>query len=306
MESKHCEYRVEKVFDIETLIAVRFFSLEGEDVEIAEAHDRWSFVYVDSGDAIVGTKVGEHLLHEGEFCFQVPSEWHSLQGAKNQTAKVFLVSFLCHSPDMMLFRQAYGTVPPDLVHYVSALIQDACQSFDMPFHTPSAPLLQKRAAPIFGGEQCFCNRLELFLIELARKEGCYRHKPLVSKEQIKDDLVLKVIGMLEDNVYQKITMRHIVENMNYSEPYIAKRFKKACGQSIMSYYVQLRIEEAKRLIRETEKNFTEIAGLLGFSDSQHFTKTFQKYMQMSPKEYLKSVRPYPIRRNRSKGEKIHG
>lgn len=305
MESKYLEYRAQKVLDVEALFAVRFLSLGYEDVDIHEAHDAWCFVYVDGGDAIVGTPRGEHLLHEGDFAFQSPAEWHSLQGAKDGTARIFLISFFCHSPDMKLFENAFGTLPSDMTHFVSALKQDASESFDVPFHTTSGFSLQKRADPIFGGEQCFCNRLELFLIELARKEGRYRHKPPVSKEQIKDELVVRVIGILEDNVYQKITMGYVVENMNYSEPYIAKRFKKACGQSIMSYYVQLRIEEAKRLIRETEKNFTEIAALLGFSDSQHFTKTFQKYVRMSPKEYLQSVHPYPVCRNSRKSGKTY-
>ena len=304
MENRYREYNITKTFDVEKLVTVHFFEFDKHYEEFTETHDFWEMVYVDMGEIVVIGGSEEFTLRQGEICFHKPHERHGLRGTGNSAANIFIISFVCHSPDMRLFCEKRGALPAELAHYIPALLQDACQTFELPFNDPSMEMLKKRSDAVFGGEQCIVNRLELFLIDLARKESHYDVHPLVSKVQVKDELVLKVISILEENIYQRITMKTIVEDMNYSETYIARRFKAVCGQSIMSYYLQLRINESKKLIRETEKNFTEIAGLLGFSDSQHFTKTFKRYVRMSPKEYLKSVRPYYMRRNKvtSEGE----
>lgn len=298
MESKYREYKITKTFDIEKLVSVHFFEFDRNDEEFTEALDFWELIYVDMGEIVALSETGEFLLKQGDVCFCKPRALHGLRGTGEGAANVFRISFVCHSAEMTVFADKHGPLAPDLVPYISTLLQDAAQTFELPFHGPYMPELQKRADAVFGGEQCVVNRLELFLIDLARKERKYSLRPLMTRSQVKDELVLRIISILEENVYARITMKTIVEDMNYSETYIARRFKAVCGQSIMSYYLQLRINESKKLIRETEKNFTEIAGLLGFSDSQHFTKTFKRYVGMSPKEYLKSIRPYYMRRNK--------
>lgn len=298
MESKYRAYKITKAFDVEKLVTVHFFEFDKNYEEFTETHDFWELVYVDMGEIVALSEKGEFVLKQGDICFHKPRALHGLRGTGENAANVFIISFVCHSAEMAVFCDKLGPLPPDLMHYISSLLQDAAQTFELPFNDPYMPGLQKRADAVFGGEQCVVNRLELFLIDLARKERKYSVRPLIAKSQVKDELVLRIISILEENIYGRITMKTIVEDMNYSETYIARRFKAVCGQSIMSYYLQLRINESKKLIRETEKNFTEIAGLLGFSDSQHFTKTFKRYVGMSPKEYLKSMRPYYMRRNK--------
>ncbi len=299
MENKYTEYPITKSFEIERLVTVRFLELSAEDVEIGETHDFWEFLYVDVGEVSLGLDGTDALLKQGDICFCKPSTRYSLQGNGPLTARVFAIAFFCDSSDMRVFYGKRGTLPAELVHHLPVLMQDAFQSFDMPVQSLPQKRLARKQEAAFGGEQSFVNRFEIFLIELARKEISPHVVPLVSKALLKDELVARIITILEENVYQKLTMKRIVEDMNYSETYIARRFKAVCGQSIMSYYLQLRIRESQRLIRETEKNFTEIAGMLGFSDSQHFTKTFKRYVNLSPKEYLKSVRPYSMRRNKN-------
>ena len=50
------------------------------------------------------------------------------------------------------------------------------------------------------------------------------------------------------------------------------------------------VPEAKRLIRETEKNFQEISDSLGFSSAHYFSTIFKKYVGMTPTQYKKSCK----------------
>lgn len=300
MKNPYSEYLIVKNFEIDRLMTVRFLALTTEDVEIGEGYDFWEFLYVDAGEIVLGLDgEGEAMLKQGDICFFKPSTRYSLQGTQSAPARVFSVAFFCDSPDMRVFDHKRGPLPAELMHDLPRLMQNAYQSFDMPVQGLGDQRIAPKLGAAFAGEQSFVNRFELLLIDLARKELNPHVVPLVEKSLIKDELVVRVITILEENVYAKLTMKRIVEDMNYSETYIARRFKAVCGQSIMSYYLQLRIRESQRLIRETDKNFTEIAGMLGFSDSQHFTKTFKRYVNLSPKEYLKSVRPYSMRRRKN-------
>ena len=298
MKNKRSEYSIEKVFEIEDLVNVRFLDLSCEDVEVGEALGFWQFLYVDSGEVSVGMDGAEVSLGRGDICFFEPGTRYSIQGNTPDHARVFDVAFVCQSEHMCVFRGKRGTLPAALAPQLPPLMQNAYQGFEFPAQGLLGTSVTKRLGGMFGTEQCFVNRLELLLIELARKEIYPHVVPPVSKALLKDELVVRVITILEENVYHKLTMAQIVEDMNYSETYISRRFKSVCGQSIMSYYLQLRIFEAQRLIRETNMTFTEISGMLGFSDSQHFTKTFKRYLNLSPKAYLKSVRPYSMRRTK--------
>ena len=284
MEKKQSEYAITKIFEIQRLETVRFLEFSVEDVEIGDTTDFWEFLYVDTGEVMLGLNGVDSLLKQGDICLCKPDTRYSLQGTE-KPARVFSVAFACDSAYMRVFCGKQGMLPAELVHHLPPLMQDAYQSFELPVQgLPKKPFAAKSDAA-FGGEQSFVNRMELFLIDLARKEISPHVVPLVSKALLKDELVERIITILEENVYHRLTMKRIVEDMNYSETYIARRFKAVCGQSIMSYYLQLRIHESQRLIRETEKNFTEIAGMLGFSDSQHFTKTFKRITGITPTAY---------------------
>ncbi|MFR6641846.1 MAG: helix-turn-helix domain-containing protein [Christensenellales bacterium] len=57
---------------------------------------------------------------------------------------------------------------------------------------------------------------------------------------------------------------------------------------MIGYYLELKIEESKRLIREN-KTFSEISDLLGFDSLPHFTKTFKRVTTMTPREFKNSI-----------------
>jgi YesN/AraC family two-component response regulator len=57
----------------------------------------------------------------------------------------------------------------------------------------------------------------------------------------------------------------------------------------MEYFYRLKIEEAKRLIRNGTNNFTQIADKLGYSTIHYFSRQFKKIVGMSPSEYSKSI-----------------
>ncbi|EJL25925.1 helix-turn-helix domain-containing protein [Brevibacillus sp. BC25] len=72
---------------------------------------------------------------------------------------------------------------------------------------------------------------------------------------------------------------------NLSPSYFGDSFKKAYGQSVMDYVTSLRINHAKRLLRETDMKLRDIAKTIGYSDEFYFSRKFKKEVGVSPSAY---------------------
>lgn len=78
-----------------------------------------------------------------------------------------------------------------------------------------------------------------------------------------------------------IVSNHV--SMNYS--LFSLLFKQYTGANFVNYLQNLRVEESKRLLRETDCRVSEISHRTGFQDEKHFMKVFKNIMGVSPTEY---------------------
>ena len=109
-------------------------------------------------------------------------------------------------------------------------------------------------------------------------------------ESVDDRLVQEIIQYLENRVYQTISVSELCKHFNYSKTYLSKVFKNVTGRSLLEYYTTLKISAAKRLIREKDYNFAQIASELCYDSPQYFSRTFKHVTGMTPKEYKNSVK----------------
>ena len=68
---------------------------------------------------------------------------------------------------------------------------------------------------------------------------------------------------------------------------ISSLFKKETGMSFTTYLTDVRIEQAKRLLKETSIGIAEIARMVGYNDAKHFSKLFTKTVGIKPVEFRK-------------------
>jgi AraC-like DNA-binding protein len=64
-----------------------------------------------------------------------------------------------------------------------------------------------------------------------------------------------------------------------------RAFQAATGKSPIAYLIQLRINRAASLLRRGDDSITDIAFLVGFRDSNYFTRQFRKVFGTSPRAY---------------------
>ena len=115
-------------------------------------------------------------------------------------------------------------------------------------------------------------------------ELAYLKIPVEAKLQ---DFHYKVLSFIKEHHTENLTSEDICKHFSCSRSYLSHLFKKNCGMSIREYINTLRIEDAKTLLVCSKLNIAEITIVLGFSDSNYFSKTFKKAVGISPVKYRK-------------------
>ena len=89
---------------------------------------------------------------------------------------------------------------------------------------------------------------------------------------------------------EPITLSELAGKMNYSLPYLSKRFKDEMGVSFITYLQNCRVMEGCRLLSGSNRTLAEITEMVGYSDVKFFSDMIKRYTGMSPREYRKRHR----------------
>lgn len=98
-------------------------------------------------------------------------------------------------------------------------------------------------------------------------------------------LLMQITNYVQHNLSKPIDIEELANSMYISRTHLAAKFKKETGITLTDFILKEKIEEAKRLLRYSDKPLALIAEYLGFSSQSHFSKTFKKYVNTTPKEY---------------------
>ncbi|OMF37680.1 hypothetical protein BK133_03820 [Paenibacillus sp. FSL H8-0548] len=102
-------------------------------------------------------------------------------------------------------------------------------------------------------------------------------------------IVEKAEIYIEMNFAEDISMDEMAGKLHVHPSHLMRVFKKEKGITISYYRNQRRIKEAKQLILYSNLSMTEIAIMIGFSNSQYFSKFFKEEAGVTPLEFKKGI-----------------
>lgn len=106
---------------------------------------------------------------------------------------------------------------------------------------------------------------------------------------ISSRLILDTINYIRHHIAENVSAEDIAKAMFVSRTWLSHKFSRETGMTISDFVLKEKIEEAKRLLRYTDKSFVAISSYLGFSSQSHFSRTFRKYAGCLPSEYRKAL-----------------
>ncbi|QNU67362.1 helix-turn-helix domain-containing protein [Ruminiclostridium herbifermentans] len=97
--------------------------------------------------------------------------------------------------------------------------------------------------------------------------------------------IAKIMDYIHKNYKQDIAINTLADYVGLSYSHVRKIFNDATGENIVNYINNMRIEEAQRLLRQTNMSINDIALSLGYNNKQSFNRFFKKYVSINPGEY---------------------
>jgi AraC-like DNA-binding protein len=103
-------------------------------------------------------------------------------------------------------------------------------------------------------------------------------------------LIQKVMEFIKDNLEDEhLDSQAVAKAVNLSGPYLGRIIKKETGKSFPEFLNTLRVDQAKKLMQETQLTISEIAFKVGYSSLDRFGQVFQQFERMPPSQFRKNL-----------------
>ncbi|MDO5135403.1 MAG: AraC family transcriptional regulator [Eubacteriales bacterium] len=285
--------QIDAELHIESIYTIHYFEYQKDFYFAGERHDFWEFQCVDKGMARVRTDNGVHVLNKGQAIFHRPGEFHDLTAVGQTAPNIVVISFGCHSPSMDFFNRRIVDISDTERSLMGMIIGEARRCIASPLDDPYLQKMEKRPDPPFGSQQLIRLYLEQMLIYIIRRNG--KSQLSVPDSQFSDlktgsAAYNKILCYLEEHIQVSLTIEDICHDNLIGRSQLQKLFREQNGCGVIEQFSLMKIDLAKRLIRENQMNFTQISDFLGYSSIHYFSRQFKKISGMTPTEYATSIK----------------
>ena len=238
----------------------------------AHLHYHLEMVYMIEGCTTCAVDTGEYTIQSGDVLLVFPNQVHRYDPADKEKYLLFIIN-----PDLMpeLSRSFEGAAPTSPIvrgvgndPYMHQLLMTLSRTEDMPADYRDA--ITKGYLLAFFGE---------LLSRMTFRET-----------NQSDSMTLRsIVSFCAQNYGRELTLGTLEEELHLSKYYISHLFGSKIGTGFNDYINALRVSEACRYLRRTNKSITEISTLVGFGTLRTFNRAFVKQVGMSPSEYRKTA-----------------
>lgn len=230
-------------------------------------HKNFELIFVVSG-SVDSTVNGLHYtLHQGDFGLCLPYDIHSYTPAQNTVywVLVFSEDYIRYSSNQFSKKKATG---------FSFHCDDAVTVFF------TQRLLHNANPTVLTVKSCLYAILEEY----------FKSIPLVEKTSSDRLTQPFIIEYIEQNHKNKLTLSDLAKQLGYDYSYMSRYFHNTFNLSFTEFVNIYRMENALRLLEDTNESMTTVALESGFQSIRSFNNLFQKNMGITPLQYRKASR----------------
>ncbi len=278
----YLRHGIHNVVDVKEFLALEHLDFEGRYKEYVEKHDFWEICYVEKGEISLSIEDKKLIMGEKQLALISPNKRHCYFSEKGNDSRAYVICFESFSNSLKPLGERIFSSDSLQTECIIKIKEECAHTFRM----NESDQLEVLPSPIFGGQQAILSQLEYLLICLIRRlSGENSEVEFLREESFYEELTDAVIRYLRENVDKKIYLDEVCSRFNYSRSFLCKTFKEQTGMTLIAYLNMLKIEEAKRRLRETTTTVTGIATALGFSELKYFNVVFKKQVGMTPLAY---------------------
>ncbi len=250
-------------------------------------HNNYEFYYLRSGRRYYFIKDKTYLITAGTIVFINNYVIHSTEAYENEGYERILITFtdeyigdllslLGQEEVFSLFNEGEGVIK--LSSDKASLCEGLISSMLIEYNKNN------------NADTPFLKTALLSLLMIMREEKNLTASPAETPAEplaTPHKVISEIIGYINNNFAEDITLESISAKFYLSTFYFSRTFKRVAGLGFAEYLNNVRIKEARRLIRGSDMRITDIATKVGYKSSTHFGRVFQKIVGLSPTEYRK-------------------
>lgn len=289
-------YKSNVLFDtitVREIVTVHYYEYQSDFSFAGESHDFWEFLCVDKGEVNVTAGTRTLSLQRGDIIFHPPGEFHALHANRRIAPNLVVISFCCDSPALDFFCGGVLSIDSEERNLLAQIITAAGETFEGRLDNPYQTEFVKKAQIPLGSEQLIRLHLELFLLHLMRR--CLDTASAPSKTDLgirrkQDEIYHHIIDYLSEHIGCQLTLEQICKDTLTGKSQMQSLIHQKHNCGVIELFNQMKITEAKQLIRDNHLNFTEIAEKLGYTSVHYFSRHFKQSAGMTPSEYSSSIK----------------
>lgn len=253
----------------------------------AHWHEQIEFIFMKEGSINIICNGNSNIATAGDLIIINPNDVHHLQSRSDYVNFDCLIFDLSMIKNSITDRTDYDYVQPLLdnqlvFNHIAPITQEMefCKSSIAQLYNSNNPLKSLLIK----------SRLYELIYQVFNKQPYTELTPnKIQKRNYNLKLIQNIIIYLNKNYTESINVKEIATLFNISYHHLCHLFKEYTNSSIIQYITTVRVDKSLSHLKYSDSSISEIAGLVGYDDANYFSRTFKKVMNMSPKEYIKSV-----------------
>lgn len=258
-------------------------------------HQELEFIQVDEGTEEVLTNNGKYSVSAGE-CYFVNTNVMTMKQHAEESGRTLETGHVFHP---VLLYGHYGSMMEQ--KFMLPVLQDHTLEVVVMHQDTEAG---KRFIRIVHQLTQLQDRLEyddmnrVFLTRNLLSEGWLalldeiRTNPSVHSKSMtgSSDRIRRMMTYINNHFFEKVSLQDIADSAFIGKRDCIRLFNQNLNKTPFEYLTQVRIENAQKILANTDHSITEIAAECGFSDSSYFTKVFRETCGMTPTTFRDAYR----------------
>lgn len=254
----------------------------------AHEHESFEMLYVLQGQAQLLLGTSSRRFSEGELCLVAPGFLHDVVAEGHSV--VISITFAEVTIENTLYRLLRSENV--MTDFFRASLSLGSRGY-MLFHMEPTSQVRFLIRSIFHegcnqqdyAPQICANYVEILFSCLLR--SCTQNWELYSEDRDHRGAPLVPIMQYIQAHYRTTSLQAVARHFHYEPSYLGKLIRTHMGKNYTEIVSQLRIEDAKTLLRGTDDSIEKVAEQAGFQSAVHFSRSFRQHTGMTPRQYRK-------------------
>ena len=259
-------------------------------VEDMHAHDYVEVYFIMRGTCLARLQDSVVRLSSGDMLFLAPGAKHLLESFEKDNFILDMSVRVSSFEDLFLKQLTYDSI---LSAFFRKILYDQGTLKYVLFHTGEDPLIRQAIKNVametsargVYNEIVYTSWVNIIFSVLLRKyyEDVETNPPLESND------FAHILAYISDN-YETVSLSELSSRFNYSKPHICNLIRRNTGHTLTDLINAQKLAKARILLETTDISIEEIAGMIGLTSSDYFTRLFRRTCGVTPGTYRRSQR----------------